>query len=289
MNKSSFELSVCVSGRTPIREFGHNGHTYVEGRNGQKFTLRFRNNTATNVLAVPSLDGLSAIDGGPATDESRGYIIPGYSSVEIKGWRTSLNGVSDFIFKMKESGETYAEQTDNNVANCGVIAVRVFEEKAKPIERIVEVIKERHHHHHHYDDPIWPKPYYPWYQPSWKAEHTSGTLDGSFSVEGGTSDLSNHAHTHTTGGLISGILRSKTVNQVSESPAFDMGTGFGEHTKDVVTESVFERGVLKETLEIYYASAQALTRCGINLEKAVAVNSMPQAFAVGYCMPPKKR
>jgi hypothetical protein len=30
----------------PVREWGHQGRTYIEGRKGSKFTLRIRNNTA---------------------------------------------------------------------------------------------------------------------------------------------------------------------------------------------------------------------------------------------------
>ena len=145
----------------PVREWGHQGRTYIEGRKGSKFTLRFRNNTAQRVLAVPSIDGLCALDGQPATGASKGYIIAAYSSAEIKGWKMNLRETADFVFTDRET-TSYAAQT-HGAQNGGIIAVKVFAEKYVPpvVTQVVHtwsetpVVREIHHHH---PDPRW----HPW-------------------------------------------------------------------------------------------------------------------------------
>lgn len=312
MNRGSFELSVAINrdGRaTPLREFGHNGNTYIESRDGQKFTIKFKNNRAHRVLIVPSIDGLSVLEGTPATPQSRGYIVPAYSSIEIKGWRTSLEDINEFVFERKDSGKTYAEGTSNDTANCGVIGVKVFAEKEKP-RPITQIIHEEHHHHHH-DWPILPvtpiyprNPCKPWpeYWCSTSGSSEDGPVYGSLSghdqgpmlTSSLAPDMSNMVRcmnsvaapeytSDQTLGAPKKSLISATV------PNFDMGTGFGSHVKDKVTEESFERGPDLETMLIFYASAKSLAEIGIDVDKKVAVNAMPQAFAAGFCKAPVTR
>jgi hypothetical protein len=325
MNRGSFELSVSIpkDGRsTTIREFGNNGYTYVESREGQKFTLKIRNNSARRVLAVPSIDGLSTLDGEVATPQSRGYIIPAYSSVEIKGWRTSLEDVNDFVFERKESGKTYAAGTNNDTANCGVIAVMIFGEKQKPKPQ--PTLEEHHHHHHHHD-------YYPWTYPyphrPWRAyptypdivcwDSTNASLGGSVQADDGpitmfmASTDGMAGQTDQTGSPGDPGARPETMRcmnmsaqvatpeytsdqkiggsyttKTAATPNFNMGTGFGAHQKDHVTEAEFERGSQLVVLSIYYTDAPALREIGIDVDKKVTINAMPQAFQSGFCKAP---
>ncbi len=333
MNRGSFELSVAINrdGRaTPLREFGHNGNTYVESRDGTKFTLKFKNNRAHRVLIVPSIDGLSVLEGTVATPQSRGYIVPAYSSVEIKGWRTSLEDINDFVFEKKESGKTYAEGTGNDTANCGVIGVKVFAEKEKPKPQI---IREEHHHHHHHDNWPWVDPTPPWrpptpWKPYWHRDILYGTSCGSLGASGPVgpsgppgemgditkcvdpNTYTGKIHTDALGGIAPDAPEMCCfMNSVAEPeftsdqtlglpkkglisaqvPTFDMGTGMGAHQKDRVTEEFFERGKELEQMLIFYASAKSLGEIGIDVEKKVAVNVMPQAFAAGFCKAPVTR
>jgi hypothetical protein len=326
MNRGSFELSVAINrdGRaTPLREFGHNGNTYIESRDGQKFTIKFKNNRAHRVLVVPSIDGLSVLEGTPATPQSRGYIVPAYSSVEIKGWRTSLEDINDFVFERKD--KSYVAGTGNDTANCGVIGLKVFAEKEKP-RTITQIVREEHHHHHH---DLWPwiEPTPPWrpstpWRPYWHRDilygsttcaaqgevtrsvdptYTAGAMGaqgpvGSMGDPGEplmcfmnsvaepefTSDQTLGTSEKYEGGVKKGLISAQV-------PQFDMGTAYGAHQKDKVTEEVFERGADLETMMIYYASAKALAEIGIDVEKKVAVNVMPQAFAAGFCKAPVTR
>lgn len=316
MNRGSFELSVSIprDGRaTPLREFGHNGFTYVESREGQKFSLKFKNNTARRVLAVASIDGLSVLEGTKATPQSRGYIIPAYSQVEIKGWRTSLDDINGFVFETKSGGKTYSEGAGEGTGNCGVVAVKVFAEKEKP-KPITQIIREEHHHHH--DHPVYP--YVPPYRPPWKPWY-----EGPYWCSTGGSSLSGEITRSVDPATYSGKVPDSLgafapdeplmcfMNSVAEpeytsdqtlgtsekyeghvkkglmnAPAFNMGTGFGQHEIDRVTEELFERGQELATLEIYYTDAAALKEIGIDVEKKVAVNVMPQAFQPGFCKAP---
>jgi len=75
----------------------------------------------------------------------------------------------------------------------------------------------------------------------------------------------------------------------AQVPSFDMGTGFGQHQKDHVSVETFERGAELATLQVFYASAKSLAEIGIDVEKKVTVNAMPQAFADGFCKAPAAR
>ena len=76
---------------------------------------------------------------------------------------------------------------------------------------------------------------------------------------------------------------------MSASPDFNLGTGWGESQRDVVTEASFERSSVLATLEIYYSDRAGLTRAGIALDKDLAVEArdFPRAFG-GFCRPPQR-
>jgi hypothetical protein len=315
MNRGSFELSVSIprDGRvTPLREFGHNGLTYVESREGQKFSLKFRNNTARRVLAVASIDGLSVLEGTKATQQSRGYIVPAYCQVEIKGWRTSLEDINNFVFEKKAGGKTYSEGVGEGTADCGVIAVKVFSEKEKPTPQI---IREEHHHHHHGWPlvPIYPRPpWKPWFEDTYWCATSVGTTKcadpNNFNTCTGTvaDSLSASAAPNAPGAVFMNCVAEPeftsdqtlgtTENYEGQikkglisAPVFNMGTGFGQHETDRVTEEHFERGSELATLEVYYTDAAALKEIGIDVDKKVAVNTLPQSFRPGFCKAPVTR
>lgn len=315
MTKRNYELSVLV-GSTKIREYGHKGQTYVEGRKGQTFTLQFKNNTALRVLVVPSIDGISVIDGDPATNESRGYIVPGYQSISIKGWRTSLDESAKFVFADKP--KSYSAQTQGGEeVNCGVIGVKVFTEKVKFEPLVWKTITEEHHHHHHY-----PEPRPPWRDPWWDrpviwcSTTTSSPADtATYSASTGSvrsaegvmaraeqpqamyaccvpNKLESETLKLTSSqeSLLRGmncVVTSSLAARTPETPDFNLGTAYGDTQEDKVTTAEFERGAEDATLEIFYTDAEGLQQIGIDVSKKVAVSKpRPQAFG-GFCKPPK--
>jgi hypothetical protein len=289
MKKNDYELSVKVDG-SKLPEYGSHGKTYVRGEIGREFTLQFKNNTADRVLARFSVDGLSVLDGKSADKDSSGYICDAYSSIDIAGWRTSLEEVRKFEFSSKS--KSYAGKTVSS-SNCGVIGVQVYSEK-QPKVKIVE--KHIHHHHDHYPEPYpvypkwpWRKPYDPWDDP-WKPTPMWGTIckDTSSSTYSCNSLSSRSA----TKGRDSGNVRKMSAGRgcscssPDEVSEYNLGTKFGDSKADHVRTVKFETGSLITQLEIYYTDREGLENAGINLDKKTpAVSVHPQAFG-GFCQPP---
>lgn len=325
MKYNLFELAVALpragtSHTVKIPEYGHKGLTFVEGRRGQPFVLNLRNNSAQRVLAVVSIDGLNVVDGEACTPQSRGYIIPGYSSVDIQGWRTSLDEIHNFKFEAKDQ-TSYAKISGSDTQNCGIIAAKFFNEVWKFPPSPSTVIREEHHHHHHHDHypptypvPV-PTPVYPWpWRPYWSEEPyriwcSTSTSDlgcvgssgptGPVGPAGASATYSAAAAAAATPAsadaftkCAENIVRSTSLSQ-ADIPDFKLGTGWGEAKIDRVTEAVFERDKELCTLSIYYAEAADLEKVGIVLAKDIAVTPpaspvLPQAFP-GFCKPPISR
>lgn len=300
MNAGSFELNIAVPshGRsTKIREYGHQGRTYVEGRKGQPFSILFRNNSAERVLAIPSVDGVSVLDGNAATDASRGYVVNAYASIEIKGWRTSLNDVAQFVFETRD-GSYAATGPVGDGRNCGVIGCVVLGENRPKV-----VIREKHVHHHHY-------PRYPLVMRSCEWEAPPPMFCGGHAVSGdveetyttyttNTSELGNVTGQGSTGASsatacfmnqVQAEPVKPTVVRQAAAPDFNLGAGFGTALVDAVAEVTFERGARLALLEIYYTDAGGLRAAGIDLHKSAAVSAVPSVFPAafnGFCQPPR--
>ena len=113
---------------------------FVVGTPGHEYAVRIRNLTGERVLAVTSVDGVNVISGDTASPDQSGYVIDGRGSVEIAGWRTSLQRTSAFYFT--DLGDSYAART-GRPANVGIVGVAVFREQApiareRPPNRIAE-------------------------------------------------------------------------------------------------------------------------------------------------------
>lgn len=267
MQKTQYELSVLVNGR-PIKEYGHRGLTFIEGRKNQPYTIKFRNNSARRCLAVVSIDGVDVVDGKPATQESRGYIVPAYAAVEIKGWRTSTESVNDFVFTDKPEG--YSAQTQGNDSNSGVIAVKVFDEvwRIKDMNHMLRNVVEEHHHHH-YLPPLPLQPIATWSTTSESQPNYGCCLDSSLADK----------------------VKAQVTNSVApaqEHPDFNLGTGWGLERADSVRMVDFERGIELATMEIYYSDEAGLAKAGVEVDKKPAVQkpALPKGFN-GFCVPPK--
>lgn len=292
MQKTQYELSVLVNGR-PIREYGHRGLTFVEGRKNQPYTIKFRNNSARRCLAVVSIDGVDVVDGKPATQESRGYIVPAYSAVEIKGWRTSTESVNDFVFTDKAEG--YSTQSQKDDSNSGVIAVKVFDEvwTLKEFTSILRTVEHHHHHHHHEPDffPQWPKVWCGTTNDGMGAVGATGN-SGMPGMDMGATYACCLDNQVKSASLIppetakGSLMMAKTPPQ--ENPDFNLGTGWGSERADSVSLADFNRGIELCTMEIYYSDEAGLAKAGVEVDKKPAVQkpSLPKGFN-GFCTPPK--
>lgn len=125
-----YEFEVKIGGRA-LTEYPHtDGNIYVEGRPGSEYTLYFKNNGYDDVVAIPSVDGLSVFDGKPAGKDSKGYIVDAYASINIPGWTLNSNEVARFTFG--DVRESYSVQSNQGASNVGVIGLLVFRRNLQP-------------------------------------------------------------------------------------------------------------------------------------------------------------
>jgi len=179
----SYDVQILVNG-SRCKQHIHDGKTFIEAKHGSEYTIEIKNNTWTRILAVCSVDGLDILNGKTATEEGPGYVINGYNSGKFDGFRVSNDKVAKFVFSTK--GASYASsKEDGSERNVGVIGIRLFEEKVKPLPPVTEI-----HHHHTYRNPY--NPVYPptiWEETIWKTTYgdTRGTYGSNTSdVRGST-------------------------------------------------------------------------------------------------------
>lgn len=125
MQSKDLELQILVGGE-PLPEVVHEGHTYVEALNGRQFELKFKNRTRKRILVVPTVDGLSAMDGESGSYDGNGYVLRGFQEARIPGFRLDDAKVAHFTFGAKEG--SYAAGV-GRPTNVGVIGVAVFHER----------------------------------------------------------------------------------------------------------------------------------------------------------------
>ncbi len=305
MKRNSVELQVLVRGK-PVTEYIHQRKAFIEGREGSEFELRVKNNLGQRVLIVPSVDGLSVMDGQEASSQSQGYVLSPWQEMLIPGWRLDNDGVARFIFEdMKAS---YAEQVGKG-SNRGVIGLKAFAEKVV-YRRAPDPF------------PIWVQPE-PW-QPRpiiWTTDNTIYHYDGhqligsnttvygassgtKTAVDGDTLSLkssggvsANCSSTPTMGESTiqncsaevktrSAVRKKVSVNFVQEAePAEDIGVGFGEAAEHKVQEVTFNRGRSVATFAIYYDSRKGLEKRGITVVSNQ--KPLPEPFPASACTPPQ--
>lgn len=276
MQKQDFEVEVLVNG-SPVREYWKDGRTFVEGRKGQEYSLRIRNNGWRRILAVPSVDGLSVINGQVAdVAGSPGYVIGPHDSVEISGWRKSNDDVARFVFSDKE--KSYANRKGKD-ENRGVIGVAMFYEK---IQSFVEF------------------PAYPLNMFSAQArriiDEANEILDKS--IFGGQKPFStgniNDAMMYNSSEPACYNLRADNSGNFSLSKidakdqVSDLGTGWGENKFSPVKDVEFKKDseFPSAIFEIFYATKDALKDLGIDVGVKPAY-IYPSAFGGSFCEPPR--
>ena len=258
MQKQNYEVEVLVNGK-PLKEYKKDGRTYVEGRKGTTFSLRLRNNSWKRKLFIPSIDGLSVMNGGKASFDSSGYIVRPYSSITVEGWRTSDSEVARFYFS--DPQDSYAEKIEKG-ENLGIIGVAVFDEKEKPQPFVINS--------------------YPTVQQNCLCHHCSPTYTISTYPSGTTNAIFGTCTSRTATAASLSLQASST----RASAKADLGTGFGESARSEVTSVEFERGSQDTLFEIHYGTREWLEDKGVDLKRE-AVYIAPQAFPGQYCKPPK--
>ena len=316
MQKNKIEMTLEVNGRS-MREFAHEGKSYVESREGTEYSIRLTNNTGGRVLAVVSVDGINAISGKPTSDKptEAGYVLGAGEAHVIKGYRVDENTAANFKFVKREG--SYATEKGEGQGN-GVIAVRVWEEKAKKEDmaalwrKLYEEEKNKPSKKEYLPYPVYPyrpRPYWDrdyWYEPVWVSNPCTwvSTVNCGGSSLGGTYDTKAQTFNsvgHDASDCLRGAemsLSSRCVNNeaavssrfvaFAQSEAinpFSHGSGFGSAVQDKVKEVEFETGMFLVELCIYYAPLEGLKALGVDVVKTKAV-AFPEPFKREFCSLP---
>ena len=114
------------SGRT-LNTYYFEGRWYVAGEPGHEYSIRVNNAASGRVLAVSSVDGVNVITGDTASTSQSGYVLDGWGSMEVTGWRKSMERIATFYFTSLKN--SYAART-GRPDNVGVIGVALYREQA---------------------------------------------------------------------------------------------------------------------------------------------------------------
>lgn len=257
MQKNNYEVDVLINGK-PAKEYLHKKKVYIEGREETTFSLRLRNNSYQRKLFVPTIDGLSVLDGKEASFKSGGYIVPGYSTITVDGWRINDDEVASFYFSSPDDSYRKRMKKGNNL---GVIGVAVFDEKQLFTTTMTNA--------GNFYVSTSPNPFY---------------QDGSITLTPtSTSYLSS---VNLTGGIqTSASLVSCSYS--GSAPTQQLGTGWGTTKTSEVVSVDFTRFDSPTTVfEINYNTRAELEKAGISFKKE-PLYVTPQAFPGNYCQPPR--
>ncbi|MBK6520441.1 MAG: hypothetical protein IPM79_14365 [Polyangiaceae bacterium] len=107
--------------------FEAGGKSFLIGEEGERYSIVIDNHVPARLEVIVSVDGLDVLDGKAASTKKRGYILEPHGSLEIDGFRQSMETVAAFRFGAVES--SYASQKHGEARNVGVIGVALFHEQ----------------------------------------------------------------------------------------------------------------------------------------------------------------
>lgn len=249
MIKGNYEVEVLVNGSS-TKEFLHKGKIFIEGKEGSHYRIRVKNNGYSRIKAVVSVDGLSVLDGQPATLLGRGYIISGRSALIIDGWRSSDDKVNEFFFT--DHSNSYSVRSENGGENLGIIGVAIVEEN----------------------------------QQHWTGAWDEMTFISPLAVP----NIKTMGVATTTGNTLtaSGVNTAYSYN-ASAGITNAVGTGWGKEKESQVQKVSFNgKSQPSEVFEINYDSMNGLRKRGVDIHKRPVYVDGPQAFPGEYCKPPIK-
>lgn len=279
MNYSNlYSVDVLVNGNN-CKQYNHDGKIFIEAKNGSEYEIKISNHAWSRILAISAVDGLNVLTGETASEEDSGYVINGYDSMKIKGFRYSDDKVGAFKFTSKNKSYTESKGEGHNV---GVIGVRLFGEKYTNYQNLNI-----------------------WYNTNQSQPYTSPTVSPPWIItcDGSATITSNSGQTTNVNWDNNNIMRSMNCsaanNTVQDATylsycsnnsvtarGFDMGTDWGQVKESKVKEVEFKKGYLNYSVDIYYASRESLLEMGIPLTNEVKV-SFPSSFPKKYATPPK--
>jgi hypothetical protein len=116
-------MEIVVNGK-PLPTIHHAGKTYLPvPKLGTEYEIRVWNHGPRRVVAMVSVDGLSVLNGKPASETHPGYIVAPHNHVLIKGWRQSMDTVAAFRFVEREKSYASLIGKPENVGVIGLVAI----------------------------------------------------------------------------------------------------------------------------------------------------------------------
>ena len=228
------------TGGSMLPVYPKDGRRYIVGTPGNEYSVRIRNRMGARVLVVTSVDGVNVISGDSASPSQSGYVLEPYGSVEILGWRKSLDRTAAFFFTDVQS--SYAART-GRPENVGVIGVAVFREKAPPIAIAPQ-----------------PRPYRSEREPA--AEAPASAAAPSSNIGTRSSE------------------RDDLASADAERRAAKLGTGHGRNERSPVSVVTFERAseTPAETIAIQYDRRENLAAMGVLPRTPYITRRDPEPF-----------
>jgi hypothetical protein len=126
----------------PLPQFQREGRRWVEGLDGERYTIEIENRSDGRIEVVASVDGLDVMDGEPGSLDKRGYVMGPAATLRIEGFRRSASEVAAFRFGAVS--ESYAAQKGDDT-NVGVIGVACFGERGSARRARAEEAERRRH------------------------------------------------------------------------------------------------------------------------------------------------
>ena len=245
MIKKNYEMNILVNGR-PLKEYSLDHKMFIEGRKSSVFSIRLRNNSSERVLFVPTVDGLSVMDGKDGSFNSRGYIVDAYNSITIDGWRLNNDEVAEFYFSTPEDSYRKRKGMGNNI---GSIAVAVFREKEKTYVHWPTVTIPREKNRKPWNEQIF----------------FNSSIDTEYSNKASITNVNNSFN----------VSKGSSMMTVSQ----EIGTGFGETKRNEVTSVSFNREEQPDAvLEVFYNSRKQLEKIGIDFYRQPLYISEQNSF-----------
>ena len=241
---------------TALPVYGKDGRHYIVGVPGHEYAVRIRNCTGGRVLAVTSVDGVNVISGDTANPGQSGYVLEPWGSVEITGWRKSMERTAAFYFT--DLGDSYAARTGRPL-NVGVIGVAVFQERPRRVSwRDAEITRK--------SENDWPST-----QPAERKADARGDLPASPPEPMAAPRAQGPDTAASAEGRARQESAAKDAAGLGQSfgstarPAAKIGTGHGRSEDSRVTTVQFERATTApaETVAIQYDRRENLAALGV--------------------------
>jgi hypothetical protein len=267
---NQYDISIVINGN-PLTEYYHSGNVFVEGRTNSNYEIQIKNNSPERILAIPSVDGLSVVDGKLAGADSPGYVLEPWQTLNIPGWK--VDGATAAKFQFGSSTGSYSNRTGRGKKNVGVVGMMVFRPKYVP-PAPTHFYPSTHTFTGLTGSLTTPS------QPMWNNMMGSGVSKSASDMDGGFGGVAMAAAPGAP------TMRSATINASSvvgssdavPKSAQNLGTEYGSSTSFETSKTTFEKRDPNHPdalVAIYYDDANGLEARGIILPYR---SSSPQAF-----------